>query len=183
MIKKYYGSKNGFVKTNYFNFLNLFGTYNKYKKNNYEIVNRLVFVCKGNICRSAFAELVAKDLGFPAISCGIEAIEGAPANTMATKVAKKLGYDLEQHQSQPIKKIGLTHTDLLVAMEPSQGEYLNKTLSDTINISLLGLWKKKAFPYIHDPYGNNAEYFEQCFLRLIESVKALVDEISKTKSN
>ncbi len=75
------------------------------------------FFCKGNICRSAFAEAIAKSMGVDARSAGFYAIEGAPANEEVIKSAQDMGYDLSNHRTPPIMYAVLRKTDLLVAME------------------------------------------------------------------
>ena len=102
MIKKRwlsnnYGSRRGFVSTYWHRLLYLFGRYHSYGQVDWSSIERLVFICKGNICRSAYAEAVARSLGINAISCGIDTIEDAPANDCAISEAKQQGIDLNGH--------------------------------------------------------------------------------------
>src|SRR3546814_2718419 len=43
-------------------------------------VRRLVFVCHGNICRSAFADVAADEAGLNTDSFGLSDVHGAPAH-------------------------------------------------------------------------------------------------------
>src|SRR5262245_51985599 len=52
-------------------------------------VQRLVFVCKGNICRSPYAESKATTMGVTATSAGIEAASQRDADLVAIRVAKE----------------------------------------------------------------------------------------------
>ena len=128
-ISSQYGSRRGFLRTNGYRVLNQFGFYKQLRKVEWSNVERLVFVCKGNICRSAFAEMVAHSYGVDAISCGVDTIENAPANPDAIKMATHHGFDLIQHRTQSIKCVELRETDLLVAMEPWHISVLKEKLS------------------------------------------------------
>lgn len=176
-IKQKYGSRRGVVKTWWYQLLHLTGRYRQYKKIDWDSVGRLVFVCKGNICRSAFAEKVAHELGIEAISCGLDTIENAPANMDAQHTAKKFGYDLGEHKTTPVMYVILKKTDLLVAMEPWQVEFLNTNLCRSHQCTLLGLWNRPALSYLHDPYGNSPVYFEQCFKIIRQCVGVIVEKL------
>ncbi len=178
-MKRQYGSRRGFVKTLWYQLLNLTGRYRQYKNINWDSVDRLVFVCKGNICRSAFAEKVARELGIKAISCGLDTIENAPANIDAQKAAKELGYDLSKHKTIPVMYVMLKKTDLLVVMELWQAKFLTKHLCRHYQCTLLGLWNKTALPHIQDPYGATNDYFERCFKIIQQSVGVLIDKMDK----
>jgi protein-tyrosine phosphatase len=176
-----YASRLGFVQTNWHRLLYILGRHHKYQLVNLQSVERLVFVCKGNICRSAYAEAVARSLGIEAISCGIDTIEDAPANKSAVLIARKRGLHLEEHRTKPIMYLILRKTDLLVAMEPWQANYLDKHLSRKHYCTLLGLWLQPALPYIHDPYGASPVYFENCFRYIEKSVHELAKQIENTR--
>lgn len=58
-------------------------------------VRRLVFVCQGNICRSAFADVVARRAGLRSASFGLSTTTGRAAHDPAIAAARALGHDLE----------------------------------------------------------------------------------------
>ena len=161
----------------------LLGGYRKYQKIDWREVDRLVFVCKGNICRSAFAEAVAKSRGLNSISCGVETRDGLPANKGALEAAIRKGESLESHRTQKITSLSIGDGDLFVAMEPWQIRYLKESLSGKLNCTLLGLWTKPALPYIHDPYGNVPDYFDHCFSYIENSVSGITNEIRQSKES
>ena len=176
-IKQKYGSRRGLVRTLWHQLLYITGRYRNYRNIDWNTVERLVFVCKGNICRSAFAEYVARKHGIQAISLGLDTIENAPANIDAQKAAKELGYDLSQHKTTPVMYVILKKTDLLVAMEPWQADFLTKHLCRNHQCTLLGLWNQPALPHIQDPYGASSLYFERCFTLIQQGVRELVGEL------
>jgi len=179
-ITNRFGSRRGFFRHYQYSLQNKLGRYRSYKDIDWGRVERLVFVCKGNICRSAFAEAVAKSEGLNAISCGIDTIENAPANERAMSVAQKFGYNLVDHKTTPIQQLTFSQTDLLVAMEPPQGKFLEEHLGRRYPCTLLGLWFIPSRPYIHDPYDRSLIYFENCFHCIEESVYKIVSFIKET---
>jgi protein-tyrosine phosphatase len=182
-LARHYGSRRGFMRTKWHELLFFLGKYNHYREIDWQSVERLVFICKGNICRSAYAEAVARSTGIEAISCGLDTIEDAPANDHSISTAKQLGFDLEEHKTRPIMYLVLRKTDLLVAMEPWQAKFLEKNLTRNHQYTLLGLWTKPSLPHIQDPYGAPADYFKKCFRCIQSSVNELAKKIKKKSDN
>lgn len=168
-----YGSKRGFLKTYWYQFNCMLGRYNHYQQVDWSKIKRLVFVCKGNVCRSAFAEQVAKSLDIESISCGIRAIENAHANEQAVLAARKMGYNLSQHKTTPLMYPVLTSSDLIIAMEPEQVEFMEEHAAVKLNYTLLGLWGNATMPYLHDPFNCTPEYFGRCFKIIEDAVSEL----------
>lgn len=177
-----YGSRTGFVYTYWHRLLYFLGRYRKYRRIDWGAVDRLVFVCKGNICRSAFAEAVARSLGMEAVSCGLQTVLSAPASEDAAMTARKMGIHLEEHRTMPIMYMVLRKTDLLVAMEPWQAEFISRQLVRPHAYTLLGLWSRPVFPHIQDPYGSPSAYFKRCFSNIENSVHGIVKKIEKSRS-
>lgn len=179
-IKDKYGSRRGAISAHVHILFFLLGKYNAYRKVDWGTIDRLVFVCKGNICRSAYSEAFAKSLGVEAISCGIDTVTGNPANNVTLDVAGTRGFDLSQHRTTPISNLQFKKSDLLLAMEPWHIDYLTNNFGDQSS-SLLGLWGQPVMPYIHDPYGYSPAYFNNCFNYLENSIHEVVRKISKNK--
>jgi len=179
-MSDHYGSRRGFLRTWWHRLLFRVGRYRAYGKIDWDSVERLVFVCKGNVCRSAYAEAVARSLGVEAGSCGIEAGNGVPAYADALRVASQRGISLAAHKTTPFRRMCLKESDLLIAMEPWQVEHLEHALGDQYQCTLLGMWGSTVSPYIHDPYGASAGYFERCFDQIDESVNEVIQKVGKT---
>ena len=146
-----------------------------YRKINWARVNRLVFVCKGNICRSPYAEMRAKGCGIEVVSMGLAAKSGTLANLDAIKNAAVRGIDLELHRAKQQKDICIETGDLLVGMEPWHASVLQRMAKKAgAQTTLLGLWTNSPRPYIHDPYGHAEAYFQTCFSVIDEAVESLI---------
>jgi len=114
-----YGSRRGFVRTWLSRLLYMTGSYKPYKDVEWGSVGRLIFVCKGNICRSAYAEALVRSLGVEALSCGLNTRSDLPANDRAKEVASTRGVSLEVHRTTPIEECTPLKNDLFIAMEHS----------------------------------------------------------------
>ena len=179
IIKDRFGSRRGAVRTFWHKLKYRFGDYRAYRKIDWSKIDRLVFVCKGNICRSAYAEAIAKSAGFDAISCGISTRNGFPANEDAIRIAAKRGTDLSQHKTTPAMYVIFKKTDLIVALEPWQAATLTENLKRKHYITLLGLWLSPLRPHVPDPYGLSDVYFKNCF----DYIENAVNEITKKIKN
>jgi len=136
---------------------------------------RLIFACRGNVCRSPYAEYRARDLGFHAISCGIDTTAGKPATDAAQFEAGRRGIDLSAHRTTRIQSIEFRDDDLLLAMEPW---HMDRIRSLDIEIPggtvLLGqVDPRDPIRYIPDPYGLAPELFQYCFDRIDAAILAL----------
>jgi protein-tyrosine-phosphatase len=82
---------------------------------------RILFVCTGNICRSPFAAVLARDLDgrtdVEYASAGTIALSGNPASAPGIAVAAELGVDMSDHRATHLTAEVLASTDLVYAME------------------------------------------------------------------
>jgi len=175
-----YGSRRGFFNTFWHKSQYLLGRYKRYINVDWSGVDRIVFVCKGNICRSAFAEAVAKSRSIESVSCGICARDGAPADPNAVAAAKKRGINLGSHRTQRVSSLTPGCNDLFVAMEPWQITYLEKLFGTSVRCTLLGFWASQRFPHIQDPFGCTSTYFDHCFCLIEQAVGGIASEIKKS---
>ena len=177
-ISDNYGSRRGYLNTMWYRLRYILGGYREYRKIDWNSVDRLVFVCKGNICRSAYAEALTKSLGADAVSCGLDTDIGKPAYESTIRAAVLKDIDLKAHSTTPIQELGLKKNDLLIAMEPWQVEQLKSKYGEEYACTLLGLWGRPLKPFITDPYGKSDLYFNSCFNYIDVSVHELLKKIS-----
>jgi protein-tyrosine phosphatase len=137
-------------------------------------VRRLVFVCHGNICRSAFAEVAARAKGLRAASFGLSTDARRPAYPMTVAVAQGMGFDLRAHRAMMVEDFVPESGDLLLAMEARQ---LRRMADDPVlramPRTLLGLYATPAVPHIHDPYDLDPAYMPVCLARIESAVANL----------
>lgn len=140
-------------------------------------VQRLVFVCKGNICRSAMAQAVAESVGFPACSYGFLTTPGKPADAGMAQVSQSLGYDISGHQTTSFSDYDSEPYDLVLFFEAQHIEQLKSLGGGGTRMGLLGMWARPRQPYIHDPFGGSPMYYAKVAGLIRESVLKLVDQV------
>ena len=140
-------------------------------------VRRLVFVCQGNICRSAFADIVARQAGLNSASFGLSTTTGRAAHEPAISAAQSLGYDLSRHAAINMADYAPQDGDLLLAMEVRQLRRLaNDPRLASLPRMLLGRWTSPLTPHLHDPYGLDDRYMRRCLGRIEKAVGRLAKD-------
>ena len=180
-----YGGKRSFLRTLFFSAKAWLGGYSCYRRINWSIVKRVIFVCHGNICRSPYAEIKYRMMGGCAISAGLEAKTGSQANARAQKVASARGVQLDSHRSTHINDVSLDSGDLFVAFEPGHATVLHNRIRNQhgIQVTLLGLWSLRSYSiYMHDPYGLPEKYFARCFSRIDLALEKMHQHLEAVRS-
>ena len=175
-----YGGRRGYLEHVRTRALYALGAYRSARDIDWAAVTRLVFVCKGNICRSPYASAKARLLGVPSASFGLEAAEGAPADPAASRTAHSRAVDLSAHRSARRESCRITDDDLLVVFEPSQLAEIRRWRADRMpRATLLGIWAQPIRPHIQDPYGRSDRYFERCFSIIDANIAELVRRMAR----
>ncbi|MGH9879049.1 MAG: hypothetical protein ACRD5H_15585 [Nitrososphaerales archaeon] len=152
-----------------------------------------LFVCKGNICRSPFAEHLAAKLwderhvtGSVFGSAGLHVSKPLPSPEDAIRVAKQYGVHLDSHRSQAISQELVESYDMIIAMESWQYAELQLSFKHhQEKLFLLPLLDSKGpakqYGYaafnIQDPYGGTPSAFEECFERIGRCIEGLFNLI------
>lgn len=143
-------------------------------------VQRLVFVCLGNINRSAFAHAVARSRGAPVASIGLRTSTGAPATPQACATAQAYGIDLRAHRATDLSDYRHQPGDLLVAMEVRHVHALIAAGIPSSAICLLGHWARPHRVHLHDPHTLDEAYFGTCFALIAGAVDGLLAQLRAT---
>jgi protein-tyrosine phosphatase len=184
IIARRYGRKMGFVRHYSHLARYLLGSFSELKMVEWDSVKHLVFVCKGNICRSPYAEARARIMGLRCSSFGLEARADAPADPSAIRGAQARGLDLTRHRAQLGSQFPVAAGDLLMAMEPWHVAVLqSRPLPAGVQVTLLGLWCRPMRPHIEDPFGLCDDYFQTCF-GIIDNALASISALTgKAETN
>lgn len=140
-------------------------------------VRRVVFVCLGNINRSAFAEAVGHREGLNTISIGLSTSTGVPAYESAVRIAPSFGIDLGSHRATDITDYQHREGDLLAAMEIRHVRQLLSRGIPERSVILLGRWARPMRIHIHDPHTLSDAYFHTCFAILQSAVRGLAEDL------
>ena len=166
-ICRNYGRKQGLLRSLYHSVMDRTGLYTRLGIVDWGRVERVVFVCHGNICRSAYAEARARALGIAAISFGLGTRGGDEPPSLMLQSAAEAGLDLADHRSRAAAAVTWSGSDLVLAMEPAHLKRLRGLSPPGGQVTLLGLWSRRRRPFIQDPYGLSLDYFRTC-IRLID---------------
>jgi protein-tyrosine phosphatase len=134
---------------------------------------RMVFVCLGNINRSAFGAEVARNLGMEAVSIGLSTTTGAPATPMAQVQALRQQTDLSMHRATDLRDYRPEPGDLLLVMEVRHARQLQARGIAPESIALLGHWSRPRRLHLHDPHTLSSDYFATCFTLIESAVRNL----------
>lgn len=153
----------------------------------------ILYICKGNICRSPFAERVTKILlekGFNDTltirSAGISATDENPPPNEAIVAAKTFGISMDDHKAQCLTRELIGGTDMIVVMEVEHLRQLEEAYPESRGrCFLLSMfsndqhgWGNHYFRYnIADPYGKNNEQYVRCYEKINVCVNNLLKGI------
>jgi protein-tyrosine phosphatase len=134
------------------------------------MIERVLVVCVGNICRSPMAEglLRARLAGHPGLSvgsAGLAALVGAPADPTAQELLRARGIDLAGHRARQLTPEMVAAHDLVLVMEKEhEWEVLDLVPEARGKVHRLGKFGGFDVP---DPYRRPRAAFEEA-LALIE---------------
>jgi protein-tyrosine phosphatase len=151
-------------------------------------MNRLIFVCMGNICRSPLAEVLAKaslvrsGLGerLEVVSRGTHAYHlDHPADPRSIAVAERHGLDLSQHASRLVMPGDFGSRDLLLVMDRRNlMDVRAKAPPHAVGrIRLLMEFAGKPGVEVPDPYYGTAQDFDRIFDMLQEGTEGLTKHL------
>ena len=135
----------------------------------------VLFVCHGNICRSAYAHYAlrrkARGRGVDIRSCGLAAQGGGRPPAEALGAARELGVDLREHYASSVRSVRIDEVDLILPMEYSHFKRIIAMFPQKRNSVMLlrafAPFPSSVFCNIDDPYGSDIEVYCRCF-RLID---------------
>ena len=177
-----FGTERGYVRYILSVFENQIGTTRKFNIPDLRRVDRVVFVCLGNICRSAYAHHFGSTfLPVEVASFGLSTTTNIPAFPLAQIVSLDRGLDIAHHRTTDFSDFNIRPGDLLLVMEVRQARRLNELVGsrDDIQISLLGNWARPIRPHIHDPHTLSENYFHSCFGVIEDSIRNLKNEMEQ----
>ncbi len=130
------------------------------------MIDRVLVICVGNICRSPMAEgLLREALSDRKLSsAGLGALVGHPADPIAIELMQARGVDIGGHRARQLQGTMMAESDLVLVMELNQQRHLEQQYP---------LARGKIFRLceniradVADPYRQGRKEFEEA-LRLI----------------
>jgi len=149
----------------------------------------MLFVCYGNINRSALADVMirayAEDSGISVSSAGFHPQDGRPVDAVMVDVAAQFGVDMRAMRSICVTTQLLRDSDIIFVMEKSHYDRLramDASIAD--KVYLLGAHANVAFwpAEIADPYGRARSEYLASYERIAEAVDNIKSVIA-TRTN
>jgi protein-tyrosine phosphatase len=145
------------------------------------MMNAILVVCVGNICRSPVAEALLK-AHFPDMriwSAGLAALVGKPADPTASAIAAQSGVDLSGHRAQQISGWMCSEAELILVMETGHRSELEQQFPLARGkIHRLGEGQDGGVD-IADPYKKPRSAFEAAHAAIEHSVTHWASRIRK----
>jgi len=148
--------------------------------------NRILFMCKGNICRSPFAEEALRYLTHGRIdvrSTGYLPTAGRPSPEEAVSAASELGIDLTRHHSHFIDAQTVVQADLILFFDSENETFLREKFPDALTKAYyLGALDPSESLEIEDPLGGGIEAFRRSYSKIFTILETLRVELSPSGS-
>jgi protein-tyrosine-phosphatase/predicted ATP-grasp superfamily ATP-dependent carboligase len=137
----------------------------------------VLFVCKGNVCRSPFAEAVLKRDGvFERVtSAGYHPLSGRAAPDLAIVTARELGIDLKDHRSRILTRADLDGHDAIFVFDIENRERLIQEYPDLKGrLHWLGSLVTSGSLFVADPWSGTIDDFRRAYSRILEVLEDAV---------
>jgi protein-tyrosine phosphatase len=139
------------------------------------VINRILVICIGNICRSPIAEGLLKR-AWPdktVVSAGLGALVGHPAAPFSVQLMAEQGIDIGAHRAQSVTSALIRSVDLILTMDLAQKRHIEQTYP-TARGKVFRLGESD----IPDPYRQDMAVFRQTYHLLSQGVDALTARVA-----
>lgn len=142
------------------------------------MINKVLFVCVGNICRSPMAEgLFKQALPDRAVfSAGLSAMVGDQADPLSIQLMWEYGIDIRAHRARGLAGWMISETDLIVTMDQDQKRFIEQRYP-TAKGKVVRIGEGGNYD-IPDPYQQGLPVFRQSFNLIAQGIDQLAERIA-----
>lgn len=149
---------------------------------------KIMFICTGNICRSAMAhrmlEKRLEDIGNKEIevySCGIYAENGDGSTYHAINTMKDYNVDLSKHRATNIRNSNIEEMDLILCATNAHKQeviYMYPNLKDKVLTMKEYVQNDTKELDIKDPWGYDSYVYTRCAEEINEVIEVLLKRLT-----
>ena len=148
------------------------------------MIENILVVCVGNICRSPMAEALLRqalqDMSDVRVSsAGLGALVDYPAAEHAEVLMAERGLDISRHKARQLTPDLINTSDLVLVMETRHKRVIDdEDATARGKVYRLCEWQDKDIP---DPFRQSRETFEETLLLIEQGVRDWADRIKTLK--
>ena len=148
------------------------------------MIENILVVCVGNICRSPMAEALLRqalqDVSDVSVSsAGLGALVDYPAAEHAEVLMAERGLDISRHKARQLTPDLINTSDLVLVMETRHKRVIDdEDATARGKVYRLCEWQDKDIP---DPFRQSRETFEETLLLIEQGVRDWADRIKTLK--
>lgn len=149
-------------------------------------MKKIMFICTGNICRSAMADGLMKKLvkeqnkDIEVYSCGIFAEDGDTPTYNAVEAIKEYGVDLKNHRATNIRNSKIKDMDIILCATVSHKNNV-KAMYPELRNKIFTIKEYAEFDEnnldIPDPWGYDIETYRFCASTISNCLEKIIEKI------
>lgn len=153
-------------------------------------MKKIMFICTGNICRSAMAEAYMKKrvaqekLEIDVNSSGLYAEDGEAATYLAKEAMQEYDVEIESHRATNTRKSDAANRDILLCATNGHKQLLTQMMPNVkekiYTIKEYAYGKDCSNPDISDPWGYDITVYRNCAKEIVQAIEKIIE---KEKNN
>lgn len=151
-----------------------------------EIMKKIMFICTGNICRSAMADAYMKKrvleekLPIEICSSGVYAENHAQASYLAIEAMKEYDVDLTGHKATNTQNSNISQMDIILCATTGHKQLLLQMMPNLRE----RIYTIKEYAYgkecdnldISDPWGYDATVYRSCANQIVQAIEKIIEK-------